>query len=257
LLFLKCYCDFVKRISGGKCRKQLICEDDSDDNDGKKGRQTYLQETTDLSVVRSITTNELVVAILESGVLNHTGVVELQVVIVLIKTTRADDTTDWADVRSRSSVDTSSMMDALDLSSGTMTTVAVEAAIDAATTRAVLEVAVLVVDVASCFGVLTVSTEREIIGDLVESAGTRAPAVYTASGGARSVIATVNATGNLARLRGSSIVTGLIGRGGLVSGDVADTSWVTLGNVLTAAGLAGRARLIRSNLVTAIRHCEV
>jgi hypothetical protein len=139
------------------------------------------------------------------------------VVIVLVKTTRTSNTTNRANVRSRSSVDTSSMMDTLDLSSGTVTVVAVEAAIDAATTRAVLEVAVPVADVASCFKVLTVSTKREVISDLVDTARTRATAVNTTPGGPRSVFTTVSAAGRLVRLRGPSIVTGLVGRDVLYS----------------------------------------
>jgi hypothetical protein len=153
----------------------------------------------------------LIIAVLESSVLNHTGVVKLQVVIVLIKTTRTSNTTNRADIGCRGVVDTSGMTNAIHLSNGTMTTVAVEAAANAATTRAVLEVAVLIVNIASCVRVITVSTKREIVSDLVDTANTGTAAVDTASGGARSVITTVNATDKFARLRGSSVVTGLVG----------------------------------------------
>jgi hypothetical protein len=154
-------------------------------------RKTYLRWRPDLSVVRSIAANEAIITVLQSSMLNESWVVSLKVVIILIKTTRTVNTTDRADILSGSSVDTSSVVDVLNLSSGMMTAVAVEAAIDAATTRAVLEDAILGVDVASSVGVLTVIADGEIVGNLVDAAlaashqrlvSTGAAAVDTTSG---------------------------------------------------------------------------
>ena len=51
-------------------------------------------------------------------------------VVVLIKTTRAVDATNRADIRRRSTMNTSSVVDVLNLSGGIMTAVTVEAAVN-------------------------------------------------------------------------------------------------------------------------------
>lgn len=88
-------------------------------------------EKSDLIVVGSIAANEAIIAVLQSSVLDDTWVVSLEVVIVLIQTTGAVDTTDRADVRSGSPVNTGCVVDAFDLSGCIETAVAVKPAIDA------------------------------------------------------------------------------------------------------------------------------
>jgi len=106
-----------------------------------KQRKTYLQRTvrltcagkSDLVVVGAITANEAVIAVLKSSVLDDAWVVSLQVVIVLIQTTRAMDTTNRADKWSWSPVGAGGVVDVLNLSGSVETTEAIESSIDAAT----------------------------------------------------------------------------------------------------------------------------
>jgi len=107
----------------------------------EKQRKTYLQRTarltcagkSDLVVVGSITANEAIIAVLESSMLDDSWVVSLQVVIVLVQTTRAMDTTNRADKWSWSPVGAGGVVDVLNLSGSVETTEAIESSIDAAT----------------------------------------------------------------------------------------------------------------------------
>ena len=78
---------------------------------------------------------------------------------------------------------------------------------------------VLTIDVVGCVGILTTVADGEIVSDVVDTAltdshqrltGTGATAVDTASGGSRSVITTVSAARELARLGGAGVVAGLV-----------------------------------------------
>ena len=65
--------------------------------------------------------------------LDDSRVISLEVVIVLVQTTRAVDTTNRADKWSWSPVGTGGVVDVLNLSGSVEATVAVESSIDAAT----------------------------------------------------------------------------------------------------------------------------
>jgi hypothetical protein len=73
------FCDFIKMVFGRERNMEinLSVKVIPVTTIEERRTQTYLQRRPDLSVVRSITANELIIAVLESSVLNDTGVVEL------------------------------------------------------------------------------------------------------------------------------------------------------------------------------------